>query len=132
MYLTPDEALVEVKSNPATKGLFTAVYDAWATNQLEISAGKNPEQVTVYRPYYVAAKFLEQLRSQQTISEADGAKFTGLALPIASLLSMQAALDTSLGLTVPPGFEAIATAGSAPRAFRFASGTRTIPTQIRP
>jgi hypothetical protein len=108
-YAVQTECLAEVKQNPAVRGLITAAeYDAHLTNQLTITAGKKPDSTTIYRPYYVAAKFLEQLRSQQLLSKAeDGVTFTGLAKPIESLLAMQAALDQSLELTVPPGFEAV-------------------------
>jgi hypothetical protein len=103
------DCLNEVKMNPAVRGLSPGIeYDPHLENQLLISAGKNPSNTTIYRPYYVAAKFLEQLRSQQVLSQAeDGVKFTGLAKPIESLLALQAALDLSLGLTVPAGFEVV-------------------------
>jgi hypothetical protein len=103
--------LNEVKTNPATRGLIAADYDDYLTNQLTISAGLNATAETVYRPYFVAAKFLEQLRAKQEISEAKGVKFSGLALPIESLLTLQASLDramgASMGLIVPAGFEAV-------------------------
>lgn len=108
-YADQSQCLSEVKSNPAVRGLISATeYDAHITNQLVISAGTDPASSTMYRPYYVAAKFLEQLRSQQALSKAeDGVTFTGLAKPIESLLGLQAALDKSMDLTVPEGFEAI-------------------------
>jgi hypothetical protein len=108
-YAVLPDCLNEVKNNPAVRGLSPSTdYDSHLDNQLVISAGKNSSDVTIYRPYYVAAKFLEQLRSQQILSKAeDGVTFTGLAKPIESLLNLQAALDLSLGLTVPEGFEAI-------------------------
>jgi hypothetical protein len=133
MYTDLAACLLEVKNNPATKGLIKADFDSYLTNQLQVSAGKNPAQETIFRPYFVASRFLEQLRSQQQISKADGAEFTGLALPIASLLNQQAALDTALGLTVPPGFEAVPIGGegsSSGGSRRF--GTRSQTTQIRP
>lgn len=133
MYTDLNACLNEVKTNPATRGLPGVEYDSYLTNQLEVSAGKNSAAETVYRPYYVAAKFLEQLRSQQTVSEADQAKFTGLALPIASLLGQQAALDKALGLTVPPGFEAVpldeSASGSGTQTRRY---TRSFTSTYRP
>jgi hypothetical protein len=61
---------------------------------------------TIYRFYYVAAKALQQDRRIQNIKQADGATFTGLAVPIDSLMDEQLALDTSLDLNVPSGFVA--------------------------
>lgn len=106
-YTVLADCLEEVKNNPAVRGLIRGTeYDGYLTNQLQISAGLKVATV-YYRPYYVAAKFLEQLRSQQAIAKADGAEFTGLQKPIESLLGQQIALDKSLGLEVPAGFEAI-------------------------
>lgn len=71
---------------------------------LYFSAGKSKaDEQTVFRPFYCAAKYLEQSRADQTLTEADGAKFTGQAIPIKSLFDLQASID--LGLIVPPGFE---------------------------
>lgn len=133
MYSDLAASLNECKFNPAVRGLATDAYDDYLTNQLQISAGANADQETVYRPYYVAAKFLEQLRTQQTIRKADGAEFTGLALPIASLMGLQSSIDQSLGLTVPPGFEAIAITldGSIGNGL-WRYGTRSLTTQPRP
>jgi hypothetical protein len=80
--------------------------DAYLTELLELSAGK-AEAVTHYRPYYVAAKFLEQNLARQQISAADGATFTLLKKPIESLLDLQSAYDRAQGLLVPAGFEAV-------------------------
>lgn len=128
MYTVKADCLNEVKTNPAVRGLISGTtYDAYLNNQLDITAGTK-DSITYYRPYYVAAKFLEQLRSQQAIAEADGAKFTLLEKPIASLLALQASLDESLGLSVPPGFEAIALSMTQPLRF----STRSYPSQSRP
>jgi hypothetical protein len=111
MYTDLAACLNEVKINPATRGLIAAEYDDYLTNQLTISAGLNATGATIYRPYFVAAKFLEQLRAKQEIAKAKGVEFTGLALPIESLLAQQASLDraltASMGLVVPAGFEAV-------------------------
>ena len=62
----------------------------------------------VYRHYYVAGRFLEILRSQQSLTQAgSGAKFTNLVRPIASLFAMQQAMDRALNLLVPAGYEAV-------------------------
>lgn len=102
-YLDLDAALDRAKER--TQRQATTADDDWLTELLQMSAGV-AGGVTHYRPYYCAAKLLEQKLASQTISEADGAKFTGLAKPIASLLGLQAAYDSSNGLTVPVGFEA--------------------------
>lgn len=86
--------------------------DAYMTELLELSAGTDAQNITHYRPFYVAAKWLEQNRQDQTFTEADGAKFTGQAKPIESLLGLQFAYDTANGLTIPPGFEAGSSSGS--------------------
>lgn len=78
--------------------------------KLEDSAG-TVNDVTYYRPFYVAAVMLMQSRDDQTVTEADGAKFFGnkqqfnLQPTIESLLREQLALDTRLGLTVPDGYD---------------------------
>lgn len=126
------DCLNETKTNPATRGLITAEYDAYLSNQLEIAAGKNSANETVYRPYYVAAKFLEQIRSQQSVRKADGAEFTGLALPIASLLGLQASLDKALGLIVPAGFEALPVNETTATETQRRRYTRSHSTQNRP
>jgi hypothetical protein len=89
-----------------TQGQATLADEEWLTEMLTLSAG-TVESTTHYRPYYVAAKLLEQKLAAQTLSEADGAVFTGLATPIASLLNLQASYDSAMALTVPAGFEAI-------------------------
>jgi hypothetical protein len=82
--------------------------DAYLTELLELSAGEAADGTTVhYRPYYVAAKFLEQNLARQQISAADGATFTLLKKPIESLLDLQSAYDRAQGLSVPAGFEAV-------------------------
>lgn len=78
------------------------------TELLILSAGKlkSDGTTTEYRPYWAAAKFLEQSRRDQLIKQQDQTQFTGLTTPIASLLEIQAALDKEL--IVPLGFEAVA------------------------
>ncbi len=99
----------------------TSADDSYLTELLILSAGVDASGVTHQRIFYVAAKFLEQNRAGQALSEADGAKFTGLAKPIASLLNMQAAYDIANQLIVPKGFEA--GAGAASQSARFGSGS---------
>lgn len=124
MYLDLLAALSRCKERSGA----TAQDDAFLTEMLTFSAGVDLSQQTHYRPFYVAAKYLEQSQSAQAISEDDGTKFTGLAKPIASLLALQAPYDVAQALTIPAGFEA---ATSQSKAFRI-QGTRSQPTQIRP
>lgn len=125
MYPTIQAALAEVKTNPATAGLVTAEYDGYLTNLLTLSAGVMPTGETEYRPFYVAARLLEQLRSGQTLLSADGVVFTGLIKPIASLFAQQGAIDQALSLIVPPGFDV-----PLPTHRRYF--TRSFSTQTRP
>ena len=105
----------------------TAANDEFLTEILNLSAGKDAAGATHYRPMYVAADFLEQNRALQALDEAKGVKFTRQATTIASLRKLQASIDAALGLTVPPGFEALPSAAASRR---YAS--RSLPTQVRP
>jgi hypothetical protein len=104
-YLDIDDALARAKER--SQGQATSADDEWLEELLSMSAGKTLANVTHYRPYYCAAKLLEQKQSAQLLSEADGAKFTGLAKPIDSLLALQAAYDSANALVIPLGFEAL-------------------------
>lgn len=80
--------------------------ETYLTELLTMSAGTETSSgQTCYRPFYVAARFLLQARRDQGISEADGAKFTGMIRPIIDLLQLQIALDE--GLDIPTGFESL-------------------------
>lgn len=122
-YTTLADALLRAKERSGA----TEVDDIFLTELLVFSAGKAPDGVNHYRPFLVAARWLEQNRAQQAISEAEGAKFTGLATPIASLLQLQLAYDRANELTVPQGFEAIPaeTAPTQQRSRRFGSASHT-------
>ncbi len=78
--------------------------------KLEESAGE-ANSTTYYRPFYVGAVMLMQSRGDQTVAMADGAEFFGkgqrfnLQPTIESMLREQAALDVSLGLTIPDGYD---------------------------
>ncbi|MEO0988152.1 MAG: hypothetical protein AAFY20_21830 [Cyanobacteria bacterium J06639_14] len=111
----------------------TATDDEYLTELLGMSAGTDSASTLHYRPFFVAAKWLEQNQTQQTISKADGAEFTGLAKPIESLLALQASYDAANDLTIPDGFEAASLdcvkcsgAGSIRR------GTRSLTPTVRP
>lgn len=105
-YTKLSTALAALKNLPAVRGLPTTDDEQFLNSLLSASAGKDAKSQTIYRIYFVAAKYLQQPRSLHQLESAEGAKFTGLATPIASLLSLQAAEDLALGLTVPPGMEA--------------------------
>lgn len=81
--------------------------DEFLTEVLEMSAGTDSLQVTHYRPFYTAAKWIEQNQPTHLLAKADGATFTGLMKPIDSLLQMQRAYDLANGLDIPDGFEAV-------------------------
>lgn len=103
MYTTLSGALSRAKERSGA----TSTDDAYLTELLNLSAGKDGSDVTHYRPFFVAAKYLEQNRGQQALKKAkDGIEFTGLAKPIESLLALQASYDQGQGLTIPAGFEA--------------------------
>jgi hypothetical protein len=93
LYTDINQALVRAKE----RGNAKAADEVYLTELLQMSVGVHRETgETVHRPFYVAAKYLEQSRRDQTLKEADGAKFTGQAVPIASLLDQQFALDADL------------------------------------
>lgn len=126
-YTDLSAALIRAKERSGA----TDTDDAFLTELLIISAGRDPQGTTQYRPFFVAGKWLEQNLAAQTISEDQGTKFTGLAVPIDSLLRIQASIDAALSLEVPEGFEAIApgcsTCGGGSR-YR----SRSLSTTLRP
>lgn len=103
-----------------------AVDPGVVTELLTFSAGVAPNGVTHFRPYYVAAKLAEQDQSRQSIASADGATFTGLVRPIASLYATQAAIDSALELKIPAGFEARIDTASATKQRQTRSFTPTV------
>ena len=124
-FLTLEAALSRAKERSGA----TSADDEFLTELLELSAGTDALEQTHFRPYLCAARWLEQNLSAQTLIEDEGTKFTGLAKPIASLLSLQAAYDAAQELTIPDGFEAIATGQS--QSFRI-PGTRSYNPTLRP
>ena len=102
-YLVQPDALARAKERSGA----TDADDDYLNELLTLSAGVDADQATHYRPFYCAAKWIEQNRTEQTLSEASGTKFTGLQKPIDSLLALQRAYDQAQGLTIPDGFEAI-------------------------
>lgn len=73
---------------------------------LDISIGKTSDDIVVYRPFYVAAKELEQ-RFTNNLKEADGVVFLQYEKQIASLLALQVSLDLADGLIIPDSFSAV-------------------------
>ena len=103
-YLVQPDALARAKERSGA----TDADDEYLNELLTLSAGVDADQVTHYRPFYCAAKWIEQNRPAQTLSEAaGGTKFTGLQKPIDSLLALQRAYDQAQDLDVPDGFEAL-------------------------
>ena len=104
MFTNLNQALAIAKANLGIQPADTS-RDAEITAILEASAGKDKNNVTVYRPYIVAAYFLPLwgLLSRQGLIAADGAKWLAPAdfLPlIQSLLTLQESADC--GLTIDP------------------------------
>lgn len=105
-YSNLSDALIAIKHLPATRGFFSDADEEFLVQLLLASAAKSADGlVTYYRIYYVAAKFLQQPAKLHQVSETDpGIKFTGMAVPIASLLDLQAAEDVANGWVVPLGY----------------------------
>lgn len=104
MFIDLNQALAIAKANLGIQPTDVS-RDAEITAILQASAGKNKDNVTVYRPYIVAAYFLPLwgLLSRQGLIAADGAKWLAPAdfLPlIQSLLTLQESSDC--GVTVDP------------------------------
>ncbi|CAA9575889.1 MAG: hypothetical protein AVDCRST_MAG86-2170 [uncultured Truepera sp.] len=88
---------------------------AGLTDLLELTAGTGrfdvegvPTDVTVYRPFYAAARWLRQ--NPKHIVEARGlvgAKYADLEAVVNDLIEMQAPEDARLDLTIPFGYEAV-------------------------
>ncbi|MEM1240847.1 MAG: hypothetical protein AAGI45_13485 [Cyanobacteria bacterium P01_H01_bin.26] len=103
-YLNQAEALARAKERSGA----TAADDEYLNELLTMSSALDADGLTHYRPFYCAAKWIEQNRPAQTLTEASGTKFTGLQKPIDSLLALQRSYDQANGLDVPDGFEALA------------------------
>jgi hypothetical protein len=107
LYSSLDSALARAKERSMAK----PADESYLKELLQISFGthKTTNQI-IYRPFYVAAKYLEQSRRDQILAEADGAKFTGLKVPIRSLLDLQQALDVDL--YIRPEFRIVSNVGN--------------------
>ena len=81
---------------------------------LEVSAGRDANDEPVYRPYMVASLLLARMSHDDLLLKAkDGVTFGDPKATIAGWRVMQGALDRALGLTVPLGFAATETSGTA-------------------
>lgn len=76
--------------------------DVLVTEILELTAGVNPLEVKVYRPFWTAAELLGSQRS--VLEEGDGAKFREYSVAIQRLEQLQESIDLRLGLEVPEQF----------------------------
>jgi hypothetical protein len=103
IYIDIDASLERAKNR---SGIVDDSQDEMILDVLGSTSGSK-ESVVHYRPYYVAALLLEQDLARQSLSKAGDVEFTNLTTVIASLRSLQNSLDISLGLTVPPGLEAV-------------------------
>lgn len=83
-----------------------------AESMLSQSAGTHTDDtVTVYRPYYVAARILNRQLNTRRLRSARGAKFDSPSQTIAALMRQQGAEDDRLAdehtdWTIPEGHEA--------------------------
>ena len=104
-YSSAETALPSLKNIPAVRGYPTGDDDEFLINLLNASKGTDKDGLPHYRLWYVAARFLQQPTAIHALSSAEGAKFTELLIPIASLFQLQASEDLALGLTIPSGYE---------------------------
>lgn len=73
---------------------------------LELTSGLTPGGVTVYRPYYVAARLLRQRR--QNLRAGEGATFRRMTAEASDLERLQRQVDEALETTVPAAFALVA------------------------
>lgn len=95
--------------------------DEWDT-LLEQTAGTNPADTTVYRPYGVAALIRGNAQHEAVVLAAEGVQFAAPEGTLRALLATQNAWDSALELTVPTQWtidkmrEMVLPAGFAPPA----------------
>ncbi|MFH7241777.1 MAG: hypothetical protein ACHWZW_02900 [Spirulina sp.] len=142
-YLEKSAALAAVLELPAVRSLPTEPDHGFLDTLLIASAGRPratltrngvlfAQGTTVYRHYFVGARFLETLRSQHVLESGQGAKFTGLKVPIASLMALQNGDDLSLNLEVPHGYEAVAVTMAQSTGAKPFIASRSSTTTLRP
>ena len=128
-FTSPTDALVALKNLPAVRGLTSNGDDDFLMQLLSDSAAKSVDGLTTYyRIYYVAAKFLQQPAKLHQFSAVDpGIRFTGMAIPIASLLDLQASEDAANSWVTPFGYEVLEKKRS-----QFIFGSQSIRLKSRP
>ncbi len=99
-------------------GLTVAPYDIEAV--LEATAGLDPTDVETYRPYLYCANRID---SDSQLESGRGGTTFRVNPRVMAYLKRQAQQDSALGLTVPPGTDAV-----LPSNFRF--GSSSVPVTI--
>lgn len=100
-------ALDLIKNLAPIRGIPVFQDDDFLELELEKSAATLGSQ-KAYRWQFVSARFLQIHPQVQTLNSAEGAQFTKLEIPIATLLGLQLAEDTllvSLGWKIPSGYQ---------------------------
>lgn len=101
LYSVLEDAISRVKSRAITPEEEND--DGYIVELLQMSYGLHKQtKELIYRPFWVAAKILQQSPFHQTLKKDDSTEFTGQGVPIRSLLDLQANLD--IELDVRPGF----------------------------
>ena len=114
----------------AASTIANLIDDTYAGELLDLSAGEL-EDVTEYRPFWVAAKLVEQLSKKKELIEAKNVKFSlQLDRLISSLYGQQRSIDLSQSTVVPDGMEAIDpdcdACGNRPNFVSYAATSTTI------
>lgn len=105
-YTNLDAALSRAIERSA--GYATSNDSALLSELLQLLSAVSTSGVTHYRPYLVAAYFLEQNPKVQLLKQESDTHYTMLANAILSLRSLQSAYDRVNELFVKPHLEAVA------------------------
>ena len=101
LYSVLEDAISRVKSRAITPE--EEKDEDYIVELLQMSYGLHKQtKELIYRPFWVAAKILQQSPFHQTLKKDDATEFSGQVVPIRSLLDLQANLD--IDLDVRPGF----------------------------
>lgn len=101
LYSVLEDAISRVKSRAITPEEEND--EGYIVELLQMSYGLHKQtKELIYRPFWVAAKILQQSPFHQSLKKDDATEFTGQGVPIRSLLDLQANLDVELD--VRPGF----------------------------
>jgi hypothetical protein len=109
--LTPITSLELALEIALDESKLDSTYEDKLTRILQYSAASRPSDGAIcYRPWYAAAKALDEDLDTQALTKADGAEFTGQLRPIRSLYGTQNSIDLSdaalYGVVVPGPFNA--------------------------